>query len=104
MIEFITKNNKIIGSIIGDTYFSKREEQHIMQKWNAFGISEKVLLYLEEKNIHTIVIVFNGMNLRSSLYSFMLSKLSHNFEDNDLQRFRRIEDMEQIKYENPLYQ
>jgi len=53
--------NKIIGIIENDTYISERTREHIFRKFgNGFGISAKVIDFLESKNISKVRIIFEG--------------------------------------------
>ena len=102
-VEWIYKSGKLIGSIIGDTYYSERTEQHLMRMFNGFGVSEKLLFHLFNSNIQDIVIIykFDGKNYRAKVNDFISSKKKYIFIDangEDLQKFLSIEEMEIVKW------
>lgn len=99
-IEYIKKNDKIIGSIIDNVYYSIRENYHFMNKFNGFGISEKLLFYLDDKGIKDIIIVYKKVNYRCSVTDFIISNKVYTFYNEngeDIQRFININDMEIVK-------
>jgi hypothetical protein len=55
--------NKIIGRIENDTYISERTREHIFRKFeNGFGISSKVIDYLESQGVTTVRIIFENIH------------------------------------------
>jgi hypothetical protein len=52
-------NKKVIGFIENDTYISHRTREHIFRKFeNGFGISSKVIDFLESQNVNKVKIIF----------------------------------------------
>jgi len=51
-------------------YISKRESEHIFIKFNGWGLSVCILNYLRSKNIETIIVVFEGNFMKSTVQNF----------------------------------
>lgn len=71
--------------------------EHLMRKFNGFGISEYILKNLDKYNIKIIQIVYQKKNeskvYLASLKQFQESEKKHTFEKDDHQRFVSIKEM-----------
>jgi len=75
----VKMDGKVVGTIIGDKYVTKRGEEHIFRKFNAFGISVDVLKTLEGFGVKEVLIIFSkdggDILYSSSLYDWLESEL-----------------------------
>ena len=92
--------NKTIG-FIEDEYNSfkfvafRDPIKHVMKKWNALGLSIKVMDGLKAQGIENIEYTLGTTKYEVPLSKYYQSNLEHN-NDGDIQRFVRIEHMELI--------
>lgn len=78
--------NKIIGIIENDTYVSERTREHIFRKFeNGFGISSKVIDYLESQGVINVKIIFENMHTFECPLNFFYIKGIEYKDGDDLQ-------------------
>lgn len=44
----VVMGNKVVGHLRGNVYVTRRGPQHLFRKFDGFGVSEKLLAYLDE--------------------------------------------------------
>lgn len=72
----ITYKGRNVGVIVGDTFETIRKPEHYMRKYQGFGISEKVLMYLERVRIEKIRIIYEGKRGRK-VYNPTVTQFKH---------------------------
>ena len=64
MREEIRKSGKLLGYIENNIYFTYRDiDKHLFKKYNAWGISEKVLDHLEYKSVKDVIVITDDKNV-----------------------------------------
>jgi hypothetical protein len=52
----ITRAGHLCGNVIGDTYYTHREQNHFMIMFQGFGISEEILMKLKHCGVVWVII------------------------------------------------
>jgi hypothetical protein len=88
------KEEKIIGYTSYNVYYSPRNKNHFMKRFQGFGISDYILKELFEKDIEIVCILYEGekgiQKYVCSLNKFIKSEKIHFFNLDDEQKFVSI--------------
>ena len=93
--------NKKGGTIVGDTYYTQRKQNHFMIMYQGFGISINIFPMLLEDGVKFVQIEYFGakgiIKYRCPLKMFIESEKRWTYNEEDVQKFVSASDMEIIK-------
>ena len=76
----ILVNGRVVGDIENGIYVSKRKTNHLMWKYQGFGMSEELLLYLKKNGIKTTKIIYDETKFFvASVEEYLKSDKTHIF-------------------------
>jgi glycerol dehydrogenase-like iron-containing ADH family enzyme len=100
----LTFGKRKVGEMDGDTFYTIRKPEHYMKIFQGYGVSEKVLNFIEKKGVEKIVIVYKGTRgskvFNSTVKEFKESSKEFTFNGSDKQKFLSEVEMEEIKNES----
>ncbi len=107
MKKIIRYREKYVGYIDGDTFYTKRNEKHVLRICNSINISQSVLYEIEEKGAEKVnfSITLNGEEYTYEESIENLKKCSTFDPGDDLQRvipLSKIKDTDNKKKQNNL--
>lgn len=103
-IELVSENDeeklffkhKLVGKIVGDTFFKFVKTENIYRKWNSIGIELKILNFLKLWGIEKIVVeIDDGRKFEAFLYQFFFSNLETVWKG-EVQKHLELERMSRV--------
>lgn len=95
-MKLYNKKEQVVGELAGNVYHSHRTDKHFMRKFRGFGISLEIIEILIKKGCTDVIIHYNGknaINYGCPLNKYKNSKMTFNFEEEDMQHFVPVADM-----------
>ena len=87
------------GEVVNLKVYQRVVEEHeIMRKWDAIGLSERILLKLKKSGVHVIRFILISKTRPTSCFlttvsAFLSSNLKHTYIQDDLQLFVPIREL-----------
>jgi hypothetical protein len=88
---------KIVGYVRGNTFYTKRGDIHVFEKFEAFGLSLELIKILKQHNVKKVVFNYQGKKFEYGEYETNLETIEKSeleFDNKgDIQKFVKIEDL-----------
>lgn len=99
-----SRNGRVLGTVYGKVYVTKRTVNHFFKKFNGFGVSTNVLDHLFEKGVKWLLFEYYGktgvLMYRVRLMDFVMKRVEY-IDDSwavpDRQFVLDVDEMELIK-------